>query len=197
MPHDSPVEFIPDNYFVPLRPAALFPAAAPLEIDLGCGDGSFLAALAAHNPHRNFLGVERLLGRVRKTCRKIARAGLTNARVLRLESDYTVRYLLPAGSVTRCHLLFPDPWPKRRHEKRRLFQTAFLDALHAALAPAGELWIKTDNAPYFAAMAEVWRHHPGFHETAWPATDPYPITDFEREFLRADRPIHRARLVKD
>ena len=127
----------------------LFGGGAPLEVDLGCGDGSFLVEMARHFPERRFLGVERLLGRVRKVCRKLQRAGLENARVLRLESRYTVEWLLPGDSVSRLHLLCPDPWPKARHHRRRLLQPEFLAAVARVLEPGGEFLFKTDNEEYF------------------------------------------------
>jgi tRNA (guanine-N7-)-methyltransferase len=94
----------------------VFGRSAPLQVDLGCGDGSFLCALAQRNPDQNFLGIERLLGRIRSAARKAAMVG--NVRLLRMESSYAVRYLLPAGLVETFYLLFPDPWPKRRHWRR-------------------------------------------------------------------------------
>ena len=103
---------------------------APLEIDLGCGDGTFLVEMAKHYPERNFLGVERLLGRVRGVCKRVQNLGLTNVRVLRLESSYTLEWLLEKNSVSRLHLLCPDPWPKARHHRRRLVQQDFLQSLH-------------------------------------------------------------------
>ncbi|MGH7936376.1 MAG: tRNA (guanine(46)-N(7))-methyltransferase TrmB, partial [Chthoniobacterales bacterium] len=131
------IELIPENYFAPLNLAQVFPRAAPLEVDLGCGDGTFLVALAAKFPERNFLGVERLLGRVRSACGKAARAKLPNVRVLRIESSYAVEYLLPPASVAVGHLLFPDPWPKKRHHRRRIVTAGFIAAIHRVLKPRG------------------------------------------------------------
>lgn len=109
-----PLELYPDTLFQRLGADDLFGCSeAPLEIDLGCGDGRFLQAMAEACPGTNFLGVERLLGRVRKVCRRCERAGLTNVRVLRLETSYAVEWLLPRRSAQRVHLLFPDPWPKK------------------------------------------------------------------------------------
>lgn len=104
--------FIPPDYFREL-PDVFPDASRPLEIDLGCGDGTFLTGMAAHHPERDFLGVERMLGRVDKTARKIERLQLPNARIMRLESAYTVSALLPSARVSRLHLLCPDPWPKK------------------------------------------------------------------------------------
>ena len=96
----SEIELVPANCFELLDLPRIFGRLAPLEVDLGCGDGTFLGTIAAENPGRNFLGIERLLGRVRSACRKIERAGLTNARVLRIEISYAVERLLPANSVS-------------------------------------------------------------------------------------------------
>jgi tRNA (guanine-N7-)-methyltransferase len=192
------VELLPDDYFARLDIAALFPGreGAPLEVDLGSGDGAFLVEMAKRFPERNFLGVERLLGRVRRTCRKLACAGACNARVIRLESHYLIRYLLPPGSVQIFHVMFPDPWPKRRHHAKRLIQTAFLDDAQTALAPGGELRLTTDDAPYFQYMRKVFEAHPGFAEEPWTPGPDYPRTDFEAMFRSHGLPIHRALLRK-
>src|SRR4051812_6626980 len=138
-----PPELVPENYFQPLELDSVFSRRAPVEIDLGCGDGSFLAAMAQQNPERNFLGLERLLGRVRSACRKIAQAGLQNARVVRIESSYAVAHLFPPQSVSIFYLLFPDPWPKRRHHSRRLVNEKFLDSIFRALGGDGLFVVAT------------------------------------------------------
>jgi tRNA (guanine-N7-)-methyltransferase len=101
----------------------LFGRNAPLHVDLGCGEGSFLCALAQRMPKKNFLGTERLLGRIRAAACKATT--ITNVRLLRMEISYAVRYLLPPGSVEAFYLLFPDPWPKRRHWRRRIVNENF------------------------------------------------------------------------
>jgi hypothetical protein len=115
----------------------VFGRLAPLEIDLGCGDGTFLSTMAQAFPERDFVGVEKLLGRVRSACRKIAARGLPNARIWRTDIDAVVTELLPPGSVAVCHLLFPDPWPKRRHHVRRTVTAAGCGAWRRRSHPAG------------------------------------------------------------
>jgi len=195
IPPDS-VELIPENYFVPLDLAVLFPKApgAPLEVDLGSGDGSFLIEMVQRAPERNFLGVERLLGRVRRTCRHLARTGALNGRIIRVESHYLVRYLLPRASVSVMHVMFPDPWPKRKHWGKRLIQTNFLDDVREALVPGGELRLTTDDLPYFKHMRKVFEAHPGFVEEPWTPDNDYPQTDFEQMFRQKGLPIYRALL---
>src|SRR5262249_23571855 len=139
------IEFTPANYFAPLDLAELFGRIAPLEVDLGCGDGGFIAQLAANFPGRNFLGIEKLGGRVRRACKKASRLKVRNVRVVRVESSYAIQYLLPAGSADVVHLLFPDPWPKRKHKRRRIVQPAFLESVHRLLAPGGRFRIATDQ----------------------------------------------------
>jgi len=195
IPPDT-VEFLPENYFVPLDLAHVFPERpdAPLEVDLGSGDGSFLVEMTNRTPERNFLGVERLLGRVRKTCRRMARTGAANGRIIRVESHYLVRYLLPRASASVLHVMFPDPWPKRHHHPKRLIQTGFLDDAREALAPGGELRLTTDDLPYFQHMRKVFGAHCGFVEEPWTPDGDYPQTDFERLFRSQGLPIYRALL---
>ncbi len=188
--------FVPADYFRELRTEEIFAdTTKPLEVDLGCGDGSFLVEMAAIHPERNFLGVERLVERVEKTVKRIGHRGVTNARVLRLESAYTLAWLLPAASVSRLHLLCPDPWPKKGHHARRLVNDAeFLQGLERVLKPDGEFLLKTDDLPYFKNALEVMATHSAFTKLDWPDDAFfYAQTDFERQWLALGKPIHRAR----
>jgi len=189
-------EWVPADYFKEADPDAVLGRSAPLELDLGCGDGSFLLAMARRHPERNYVGTERLNGRVEKVSRKIARSGLENVRVLRLESHYAVRWLLPAGSASMVYVLHPDPWPKRNHHPRRLIQAEFMEALHRVLAPGGEVLVKTDDKPYFQWMEKVFAGSAGFEQLDWQEPADWPHTDFEREFIAKGLPIYRARLRK-
>src|SRR5439155_27024901 len=126
----SVIELVPESYVATLDLEKIFGRTAPLHVDLGCGDGSFLYAQAHDMPHKNFLGIERLLGRIRSAASTAAYIG--NVRLLRMESSYAVRYLLPAGSVEKFYLLFPDPWPKRRHWRHRIVTEDFLGAISQA-----------------------------------------------------------------
>src|SRR5437899_443181 len=103
--------FQPGSYVQPLDPAELFTASKRLEVELGTGDGSFLVQWAGLHPERNFLGVERLLGRLRKTNRKAGRLHLDNVRLMRIEAGYFLEYMLPSDAVSALHVYFPDPWP--------------------------------------------------------------------------------------
>lgn len=189
------VELIPADYFAPLDLAAIFPRVAPVEIDLGCGDGVFLSSLAAKFPERNFLGVERLVGRVRSACGKAIRGKLPNVRVLRIESTYAVRYLLPPNSVDGVHLLFPDPWPKKRHHRRRIVTGDFLAAVHRILNPGGWFRIATDQEHYFEAIREL-ASAAEYQEDGDDGEERFPLTTFEKHFIATGAPIYRLGLRK-
>jgi tRNA (guanine-N7-)-methyltransferase len=191
----SESELVPSNCFEPLEFRAIYGRDASVEVDLGCGDGSFLAALAACNPAKDFLGIERLAGRVRSACRKIEGHGLTNARVARFEISYVIEHLLPLSSVSVFYLLFPDPWPKRRHASRRLVTETFLASLHRALCANGIVRIATDDSEYFRQITRLVTQSKFF------AVDPNPefagpATKFERGFLERGLAIHRLELRK-
>lgn len=198
----EPSEFMPTDYFRRHRPEDIFGNDHPLEIDLGCGDGSFLIEMAQHYPKRNFLGIERLLGRVRGVCKRIQELGLTNVMVLRLESQYALDYLLAPSSVSRLHLLCPDPWPKARHHKRRLVQQEFLHILQKTLNPGGEFLFKTDHPEYFDWVLEEIEEFNAANPKKtmsplpWPENDEdgsffYPKTDFQRQWENEGKIIRR------
>ena len=191
----SPI-FVPTDYFRVQELSDIFDdPTKPLEIDLGSGDGDFLVEMAAKFPERNFLGVERLIGRIDKTAKRITQRGLANACVLRLESTYTLEWLLPEHSATRLHLLCPDPWPKKKHEDRRLVnKPQFLNALQRVLLPDGEFLLKTDDTPYFENALESLGHRQDFQKLDWPEDAFfYARTGFEDQWLKLGKSIHRAR----
>jgi tRNA (guanine-N7-)-methyltransferase len=174
--------FRPESYVERLNVAALFPSQQQLEVELGAGDGSFLVQWATLNPNRNFVGVERLLGRLKKIDRKSRRAELTNVRGLRLEAGYFAEYLLPRDSVSAFHIYFPDPWPKRKHRANRLINEHFAEVLCAALRPGGIVYVRTDDADYFAQMVSVFAANRNLEAFTTPSRLADVLTDFEREF---------------
>lgn len=165
-----------------LELARIFPEPQPLEVELGSGDGSFLVNYAKLHPERNFLGVERLLGRLRKLDRKSLRAGLANLRGLRIESSYLLEYLLPRHSVAALHIYFPDPWPKRKHRKNRLINARFTEIACQALGLGGLVYLRTDDEDYFAQMLAVFAGSSSFKAVETPAELTAVVTDFERNF---------------
>ncbi len=141
-PFPFPNEIYPANWFCRLDPRDLFDhPERPLEVDLGCGDGTFLVQMARAFPERNFIGMERLLGRCRKVWRKSERNGvMANTKILRVDSNYGVKWMLPEKAVSRLHFLCPDPWPKKKHANRRqMCRLDFLQSIHNLLITGGEL----------------------------------------------------------
>jgi tRNA (guanine-N7-)-methyltransferase len=209
------VELIPESYVAALDLAKIFGRIAPLQVDLGCGDASFLCALAGCSPEKNFLGIERLTGRFARACRKAgpSRTGgkLDNVRLLHLETSYAIRYLLPEASVETFYLLFPDPWPKRRHHCRRIVTPDFLDAIYRALEPNGILRIVTDHLDYFREIEQLAGDVAEMPARKLDGLKPsscsrfkivdlddvdLPATKFERRFRAAGAPIYRIALRK-
>jgi tRNA (guanine-N7-)-methyltransferase len=166
----------------PLNLDELFPASQPLEVELGCGDASFVVEWSQRHPERNFIGVERLLGRIAKLHRKGRRAALKNLRGVRIESSYLLQYLLPPHSAAAIHIYFPDPWPKKRHHKHRLINEHFPALARVALVPGGVVFLRTDDAPYFSQMSEIFDAQKEFKKIETPMELADLLTDFEKEF---------------
>jgi tRNA (guanine-N7-)-methyltransferase len=174
--------YTPPSYFQPLDLTRLFPVVQPLEVELGSGDGSFIVEYARTQPGSNFLGVERLLGRLRKVDRKGQRARLANLRAIRVEASYFLEYLIPAECASALHVYFPDPWPKRKHRKNRLINSRFTELACRVLQPGGFVFLRTDDADYSGQMTSVFRDNSKFREIATPAVLAGLLTDFERDF---------------
>ncbi len=183
----------PANWLERLDWTVVFGNDHPLEIDLGCGKGGFLTWAAGAHPDRNFLGVDRLLGRLRKAQSKARRGGYQNIRLLRIESSYCVGFLVPPRSVSAYHIYFPDPWPKKRHHRRRMFTAEFVRHLSASLVPGGAVNLATDDTEYFAEQQELMAGDSGFVEREAVALPPEAMTEFECQWRAAGKPILRAR----
>lgn len=182
----------PPSYIERLDVRALFAKAQPLEVELGAGDGSFFVQWAALNPDVNFLGVERLLGRLKKIGKKSKRAGLENARGLRLEAGYFAEYLLPPSSIAAFHIYFPDPWPKRKHRANRLINERFTEVLRTALQDGGIVYLRTDDQDYFSQMVGVFGANRNFEPAPTPERLAAVLTDFERGFNEQGIQTNRA-----
>jgi tRNA (guanine-N7-)-methyltransferase len=174
-----------------ISPSELFGRQAPLEIDLGCGKGRFLSVHASRHPERNFIGIERKLKRVRKVEKKINRLELSNARLIRIEAAYFVEKMLPDSCLDVLYIFYPDPWPKRRHNRRRLFAPQFMDSLTRVLSKDGIVHLATDHLDYFDQMTKVVGADDRFVEAEPYVPDDEERTEFETTFLKLGKKANR------
>ncbi|MEE9404237.1 MAG: tRNA (guanosine(46)-N7)-methyltransferase TrmB [Algisphaera sp.] len=135
-------------------PASPTSAARPLELEIGSGKGTFLVQQASLQPNTDFLGIEYAKPFWRHAADRCRRRKLENVRLLWADATVFARNYIPNMGLHRIHLYFPDPWPKKRHNKRRSFQAPFLRELHRLLEPAGEIHVATDHLDYFAWMED-------------------------------------------
>ena len=173
-----------EDWLNPIPLETIFDTKHPFEVDVGCGKGRFLLARAAKYPQTNFLGVDRMLRRIRKVDNKARRLGLENVRLLRMEAFYAVTHLIPVNCVSAYYILFPDPWPKKRHHDHRLFNESFVSALYRTLVAQGRLHFSTDHLPYFDEVKAILAADRRFEEipTFEPTED--ERTDFELYYIQ-------------
>ena len=169
-----------------------FDLGRPLEIEVGCGKGQFLTRRAAAHPECDFLGIERMLERVRLFDGKCRRGHLDNAKVLRLEALYTFHYLLPAHHARTVYVFFPDPWPKKKHHSHRLFGPLFRTALWKRLEIGGKIEFATDHLAYFEEVCAGFAEDARFARVEPMPRPPEVWTEFETMFREQGLPIHAA-----
>ncbi|WP_338053461.1 tRNA (guanosine(46)-N7)-methyltransferase TrmB [Rhabdochromatium marinum] len=173
---------------------ALFGNDRPVVLEIGFGNGEALLHMAASHPERNYLGLEVHRPGVGHLLMELERAGLDNVRVMREDAAALLAHALPPASLAGVCLFFPDPWPKKRHHKRRIVQPAFIDDLARVLAPGGFLHAATDWAPYADWMLEQLRAAADRFENLSPSGDfvarpeERPLTRFERRGARLGQP---------
>lgn len=179
-----------DRVAIPLRWPEVFGRDAPTDVEIGAGKGKFLNEVATARPERNFLAVERSRKYHAMCCDRAARRGLTNVRLVRTTAEDLLFRLLAPESVATFFVLFPDPWPKKRHNKRRLFKPEVVAAFTEALVPGGHLLVKSDHAVYSEVIAEVLASAHGLEAVdAAAAFSELPTTGFEHKYLVEGRPI--------
>jgi tRNA (guanine-N7-)-methyltransferase len=137
--------------------ARLFPRPGGLEIEIGCGKGRFLIRSAMVRPDTDFLGIERAGRFFRVALDRANRRRLPNVKLVRADALFLFHQALPPGCARAVHVLFPDPWPKKRHHKRRLFGPRFLEGAGRVLLPGGVLNVATDHEEYFSFLEEAVR----------------------------------------
>ncbi len=174
----------------------IFGRPGSVHIEIGSGKGTFLLGQAATQPSDNFLGIEWASKYYRYAVDRIGRWGLTNVRIIRTDAAEFLADSVPDSSVDCFHIYFPDPWPKKRHHKRRFLCTANLEHLIRCLKTAGQLRVATDHADYFEQIKMVLaRRSDAFEEIdfAKPAgaeSGEWVGTNFERKYIKDQRPIY-------
>ena len=155
----------------------------PVEIEIGPGRGDVLLAFAAARPDVNFFAIEHIRGAVERLCARLDMNGIANARVISGDAPCVIEHLVPPASVAAYHIYFPDPWPKRRHQRRRLLTPRFAESLRRTLGPNGTVHIATDLGWLYDTMVEAL-HAGGFVDTKTTAPA-RPTTRFERKYATA------------
>jgi len=166
----------------------IFHRKAPLILEIGSGMGETTAAIAASHPEADFIAIEVHGPGVGSLLNRIAAEKLTNVRVIRHDAVEVLSRMIPDGALAAIHLFFPDPWPKKRHHKRRLVQPSFVSLLKEKLATAGIVHLATDWPEYADEMASLFSENPAFERTEAGFAG-RPTTKFEARGRRLGHPI--------
>jgi tRNA (guanine-N7-)-methyltransferase len=185
----------------PWNRLALFEHDTPLEVEVGCGKGLFLAGAATAQPKRNFLGIELATRYARFAASRLAKLELANARLVHGDAKRLFAELLPDECLAAVHVYFPDPWWKARHKKRRVMTAAFLKDIERSLVPGGALHFWTDVEEYFCQTLALLAEMPRLTGTL-PAAERDAAHDldyrthFERRMRLQGKPVYRAEFRK-
>lgn len=168
--------------------------AAHVELEVGCGRGIFLLEEARRRPDCGFLGIEVSAKWANRASRALAEAGIRNALVVRAEAVEFMRAHVEAESIDAVHVYFPDPWPRPRHQKRRIWRPEFLHEVLRILRPDGRIMIATDIRGYFEGIQAMLSSQVSLQQR--PFTEARPLTTYARKFLERGRPVFATTFVK-
>ena len=177
---------------LPLSSREVFGSAVPLEVEFGVGKGRFVLEWAAAHPEVGLVGVDRARKYLQMAALRVARRGLSNVRLVHTTAEDLLFRCLGEGSVAAIHVYFPDPWPKKRHHKRRFFRPSNAARVADVLAPGGLLRVKTDHDGCAAVIGEVLAGEARLAPVAVGiAFDGVPVTSFEVKYAQESRQVHR------
>ena len=193
------LEILPGQIEGPLRFEAIYGRVAPVEVEIGIGKGRFILAEAGRRPEVDFLGLEWSLKHLRIARDRALRLGIANIRFHRADARHVLADLIPDGTLQRVHVYCPDPWPKKRHHKRRLFNAEMARHLERVLVRGGYLNVSTDVKEYFDAIVEVVESVTGLRRAVDPLHPEAEAgqTNYETKYLAAGRAIHRVTWRRD
>jgi len=174
----------------------LFPSAQPIVMEIGYGMGEATWQIAKADPHTNYLGVEVHMPGVGKLMARLEEYELTNVRLIERDVFEVFYYMVKDSSLDGVHLFFPDPWPKKRHFKRRIVNERFLTDVSAKLKPGGYLHIATDWVPYAEWIKEVFSQTKLFTGGVVDRPDWRPLTRFEGQGISKDHSVNDFRFLK-
>ena len=193
-----------DKYIIPFSLEQLdffktFGNTAGVTLEIGFGSGFATAGIAEANPGKNYLGVEVHRPGIGRLLWEIDNRSLCNIRIIEYDAVQVTEKMIPAGSLEAVHIFFPDPWPKKKHRKRRLMQRPFTDILTAGLAPGGYLYMVTDWEDYAVHALEELTATAGIvnkYEDFAPPQPWRPVTNFEKKGLAKEHVIKELFFVK-
>lgn len=177
--------------------ADIFGRPGPFELEIGCGKGGFLLSRAKAKPDTHLLGIEWANKYFKYCADRMVRWQMTNVRVMRTDAKIFVLRHLAENTLSVLHVYHPDPWPKKRHHRRRLIQPPFVDAACRALRPGGYFMLQSDHAEYFEQILDVMGNEQKLIQVDWEETgvsadEDWQGTNFEIKYTREGRPIYRA-----
>jgi len=170
----------------------LFGNDHPVVLEIGSGKGRFLITSATERPDVNFIGIEKSLHYHRLIRDRVAKRGLRNIRLINYDAFVVLQKMLADASLAEIHIYFPDPWPRKREQKRRIIRPEVLTEIRRVLVPGGSGIYVTDHREYFDAAAPLIEVHFRAERRIPTAEDP-PRTNYEAKYREEGRPVHEVR----
>lgn len=187
----------PPAHDEPFDPRRFFDPQTPVELEIGCGKGGFLLDRARAHPQIGFVGIEWANKYFKYAADRMARWNLRNVRLMRADARHVVLNSLVDDCLGALHVYHPDPWPKKRHHKRRLFQRDFVEAAVTALHGGGLWRVQTDHEEYFQVIRDLLDQHPLLRQVPFDSDESAaPNTNFEIKYVRDGRTIYRFAVQK-
>jgi tRNA (guanine-N7-)-methyltransferase len=196
----EPVGLDVDKLPKPLNWLEIFGNDHPVELEIGCGKGTFLLHQAVARPDTNFFGIEWARWYWRYASDRLRRHNCLNSRMVRAEANFFLTEFISDATISVVHIYFPDPWPKKRHNKRRLIQPKFMPLVQRILTPGGRLQVVTDHQDYAEQIESVVKESPlkivDYNRPGSAAEGEFVGTNFEHKYKHEGRPFYALAAVK-